>query len=231
MSNKIINNDPCNEKLLLLLSPPGEPLEAVQVPDDKVYPSLHAVHLPTLSPGNNKLQIVVIPESNTPVNVYEININREKDEQITSFEFGHTIENGYIKTGILNETGLDLKNELDNRNEHLQIWNSDETVQISDSEKIATGYIVKLIVDDIEQDRKTIVVKGDVNGDGNVTLIDAVGASYHYIGIQNNDPTKRRLVNEYLLAADANGDGNVTLIDAVGIAYHYIGKKPFVYKR
>ena len=187
--------------------------------------------LPTLSPGNNKLQIVVIPESNTPVNVYEININREKDEQITSFEFGHTIENGYIKTGILNETGLDLKNELDNRNEHLQIWNSDETVQISDSEKIATGYIVKLIVDDIEQDRKTIVVKGDVNGDGNVTLIDAVGASYHYIGIQNNDPTKRRLVNEYLLAADANGDGNVTLIDAVGIAYHYIGKKPFVYKR
>jgi hypothetical protein len=50
MSNKIVNNDPCNEKLLLLLSPPGEPLEAVQAPDDKVYPSLHAVHLPTLSP-------------------------------------------------------------------------------------------------------------------------------------------------------------------------------------
>ena len=53
MVNKIVNNDPCNEKLLLLLSPPVgllEPLEAVQVPDDKVYPSLHSVHLPTLSP-------------------------------------------------------------------------------------------------------------------------------------------------------------------------------------
>ena len=180
-------------------------------------------NLPTLSPGNNKLQIVVIPESNTPVNVYEININREKDEQITSIEFGHTIENGYIKTGILNETGLDLKNELDNRNEHLQIWNSDETVQISDSDKIATGYIVKLIVDDIEQDRKIIVVKGDVNGDGSITLNDAVLTINHYVGVRNNDASKRRLVNEYLLAADSNVSGDITLNDAVLIINHYVG--------
>ena len=46
MSNKIINNDPCNEKLLLLLLF----WLAVQAPDDKVYPSLHAVHLPASLP-------------------------------------------------------------------------------------------------------------------------------------------------------------------------------------
>ena len=188
-------------------------------------------HLPTLSPGANKLQIIVIPESNTSINVYEININREKDEQITSIEFGHTIEDGYIKTGILGETGLELKNELDNPNSHLEIWDADENNQISDSSVIATGYIVKLVVDGEEQDRKTIVVKGDVNGDGSITLIDAVGTVNHYVGVQNNDPTKRRLINEYFIAADTNTNTTVTLIDAVGIINHYTNKTLLVYKR
>ncbi|MBE6161075.1 MAG: hypothetical protein E7158_02485 [Firmicutes bacterium] len=188
-------------------------------------------NMPTLSPGDNKLQIIVIPESSVPANIYEINIKRQKDELITSFEFGHVIEDGYIKTGILGESGLDMKNELDNKNEHLQIMNADETREISDSEQVATGYIVKLMVDNIEQDRKTIVVKGDVNGDGNITLIDAVGTINHYVGVQNNDTTKRRLVGEYFVAADTNTNGGVSLIDAVGIINHYTNKTKLSYKR
>ena len=221
--NVDVDTDTKNMVATILVDDPKVTLKIGDTTYEAPNNSAIIYNLPTLSPGNNKLQIVVIPESNTPVNVYEININREKDEQITSIEFGHTIENGYIKTGILNETGLDLKNELDNRNEHLQIWNSDETVQISDSDKIATGYIVKLIVDDIEQDRKIIVVKGDVNGDGNITLNDAVLTINHYVGVRNNDSSKRRLVNEYLLAADSNVSGDITLNDAVLIINHYVG--------
>jgi len=188
-------------------------------------------NVPTLAPGDNKLQIIVIPESGTPANVYEINIKRQKDELITSYEFGHVIEDGYIKTGILAETGLDLKNELDNKNEHLKIYNADKTREISDTETIATGYVVRLIVDDIIQDEKIIVVKGDVNGDGNITLIDAVGTINHYVGVQNNDSTKRRLVGEYFVAADTNTNGSVSLIDAVGIINHYTNKTRLTYKR
>ena len=44
MTNKIINNDPCNEKLLFLLL---LTLETVQGSDDKVYPSLHVEYLPS----------------------------------------------------------------------------------------------------------------------------------------------------------------------------------------
>ena len=180
-------------------------------------------HLPTLSPGANKLQVIVIPESSTPVNVYEININREKDEQITSIEFGHTIEDGYIKTGILGETGLELKDELDNPNSHLEIWDADENNQISDSDIIATGYIVKLVVDGAEQDRKTIVVKGDTNGEGTITLNDAVLTINHYVGVRNNDTSKRRLVGAYLIAADTNLSSDITLNDAVLLINHYVG--------
>ena len=123
-----------------------------------------------------------------------------------------------------------MKNELDNPNDHLEVWDADEKNKLSDSDYIATGQVVKLIVDNVEQDSKIIVVKGDVNGDGYVTLIDAVGVSYHYVGIQNNDTTKRRLVGEYLIAADVNNDDYVTLIDAVGVAYHYVKKNPINYK-
>ena len=44
MTNKIIKNDPCNEKLLFLLL---LTLETVQGSDDKVYPSLHIEYLPS----------------------------------------------------------------------------------------------------------------------------------------------------------------------------------------
>ena len=188
-------------------------------------------NVPTLAPGDNKLQIIVIPESGTPANVYEINIKRQKDELITSYEFGHLIEDGYIKTGILNETGLELKNELDNKNEHLKIMNADKTREIADTEKMATGYVVQLIVDDTLQDEKIIVIKGDVNGDGAITLIDAVGTINHYVGVQNNDSTKRRLVGEYFVAADTNTNGGVSLIDAVGIINHYTNKTRLTYLR
>ena len=71
-----------------------------------------------------------------------------------------------IKTVACNKTVLELKNQLDNDNAKLQVWTADETAQLNDSDIVGTGTIVKLIVDDTEKDRKTVIVKGDTNGDG-----------------------------------------------------------------
>lgn len=77
-------------------------------------------------------------------------------EVITSVKYGHTIANGYIKTVKVNTTALELKDQLDNPNEYLEIVNSDETSVISDSDIVATGYIVKLMINGEEKDRKLL---------------------------------------------------------------------------
>ena len=172
--------------------------------------------------GINAGEIVTIPitvtsESGSNPLTYTLKVSRDTStETITSIEFGHTIEDGMIKTARINETVLEMKNELDNDNSKLQLWDADETYEITDG-KLATGQIMKLVKNGEEVDRKIIVVKGDVNGDGAITLIDAVATINHYLN-------KGQLTGAYLEAADTNKDSNVTLIDAVGIINHYLGK-------
>ena len=51
--------------------------------------------------------------------------------------------------------------------------------------------------------------KGDANGDGKVTITDAVGIVNYILGNPSDN------FNE--IAADVNGDGNITITDAVGV--------------
>lgn len=51
-----------------------------------------------------------------------------------------------------------------------------------------------------------VVVTGDVNGDGQITLTDYARIKSHLLG-------RQRLESPYLLAADLNGDKDLTLTD------------------
>ena len=75
--------------------------------------------------------------------------------------------------------------------------------------------ILKLVRNGQVLDQKVIVILGDVNGDGKITVNDAVFASNHYIKLTT-------LEGAYLKAADANGDNRITTNDAVFISNHYI---------
>lgn len=63
----------------------------------------------------------------------------------------------------------------------------------------------------------TLVVTGDVNGDGKITLTDVVALQSHVLD-------KKKLEGAYREAADLNGDGYVTLTDVVKAARVIIGK-------
>ena len=75
--------------------------------------------------------------------------------------------------------------------------------------------IVKLVVNNRLHDQKTVIVKGDVNGDGDIALLDAVLVLNHYL-------EKSLLEGPYLEAADVNSDGDVGLLDAVMILNIYL---------
>ena len=63
----------------------------------------------------------------------------------------------------------------------------------------------------------TVVVTGDINGDGKCTLTDMVQLRSHLL-------KKSTLKAAALQAADINGDGKCTLTDMVQLRAHLLGR-------
>ena len=149
---------------------------------------------------------------------YTVKVKKELgiSEVITSDIYGHTIEDDFIKTVKLYTTVSEMKDQLDNPNEYLEIWTADESEQVADGDPVATGMIVKLMINGSEKDRKIIVIKGDTSGDGDIDLFDGVMIVNHYVDITP-------LTGAYLEAAYISEDEDVDLFDGVMIVNHYVG--------
>ncbi|EXM40143.1 hypothetical protein RASY3_06655, partial [Ruminococcus albus SY3] len=70
----------------------------------------------------------------------------------------------------------------------------------------------------VKKGESNTIVKGDVNGDGSITITDITKAAAHAKG-------KKLLSAEELKRADINGDGVVNVTDITRIAAHVKGKK------
>lgn len=82
---------------------------------------------------------------------------------------------------------------------------------------IGSGMTVALIGNGQTILELTLVVTGDLNGDGKISLTDFVQLKSHLLG-------KTALRGEYLDAADLNGDGKVSLTDYVKIKAILLGR-------
>lgn len=170
--------------------------------------------------GPNNIVIKVTAENNN-TKTYKLTINKAGvSELITSRGFGHKIEDGMIKTAILNETVYALlNNELDNDIAKLQIWDKDETTELNKTSattvKVATGQVVKLINPSTGEilDSKIVVVKGDVDGNGTVNVLDT-------IPIVNHSLRRSTITGVYAVAADVDGNGTINVLDTIPIVNH-----------
>ena len=187
-----------------------------------VYTSPHTLTISPLSSGNTKVIIIVTAENGDSA-TYTVTINKTSinpSEVITSNVYGHVIEDGYIKTvAVFTKVSTLITNQLDNEASYLEVWTADGTRKLDSDEDLATGMIVKLIINGEEKDRKIIIIKGDTSGDGEVDLFDAVKILRHDLGYEP-------LINAYLLAGDVDDDGEVDLFDAVKILRHDLGYEP-----
>jgi subtilase family serine protease len=62
---------------------------------------------------------------------------------------------------------------------------------------------------------KVLTTKGDVNGDGKVSIIDALSIAQYTVGLRTVNP----------VVGDVNGDGKVSIIDALSIAQYTVGSR------
>ena len=69
---------------------------------------------------------------------------------------------------------------------------------------------------DIVRQGSAQYAKGDVNGDGGITLLDMLLVKRHILGLGT-------LTGDQFSAADINGDGRVDLLDCLKVKRHILG--------
>lgn len=85
---------------------------------------------------------------------------------------------------------------------------------------VATGDTVTIYRNDGTQYAKwTVLIYGDVNGDGAITNSDRIKIRNHILGTS-------KLTNAYLVAGDVNKDGQVSNTDRIKVRNHILGTTP-----
>ncbi len=102
-----------------------------------------------------------------------------------------------------------------NEREYITIFNGSAVV--SGKTLAGTGMVVELLDGDKVNDQVTVVVTGDVNGDGKITITDMIMVKSHLL-------KKSTLTGAAAYAADTNGDGKISITDFVQMKSHLLNK-------
>lgn len=117
----------------------------------------------------------------------------------------YTFGSGGIFSGIkIDTTVAQLIANLDNDSADIKIFdqNGDEV----SAGFLCTGMTVKLVIDGTVRDELTIVILGDANGDGGISITDYTLTRLDILGLKSLGQTAAS-------AADINGDGVVSITD------------------
>ena len=172
--------------------------------------------------NEKKISVIVTSESGNS-REYVINIKRDEidnPDDIPSIDTilnssGIKYNNGYI-FGI--GEGTSISSLIDNVKKvssyaRVNIKNSNGNNKTSGS--FVTGDVV-VISNGKEEENFSIVIYGDVNGDGVINKLDAANILSDYYGYIS-------LTGVYKVAADVNKNGEINKLDAASILSHYYG--------
>lgn len=104
-----------------------------------------------------------------------------------------------------------FKNNLLNPNQYINVYDSNNNL-INDSEIVMTGQVIKLVYGQTDMDEAIMVVRGDINGDGYVNVMDQIILTNSTAGVAPINPS-----TEYpkFAAADVEEDEFINRLDEV----------------
>lgn len=97
---------------------------------------------------------------------------------------------------------------------YISVYNGE--TKMEDAAILGTGMTVKLQFEDNTIQSLTVVVTGDVNGDGGISITDLINVKGHVLG-------KNLLDGAFAQAADTNGDMGVSITDFIQIKAKLLG--------
>lgn len=170
---------------------------------------------------NDKTTIanIEVTAANGNVRTYKITIQKvesgkESPADIISY-LGYNNSNGILSGIALDTDVTNIISNVRNKFASSNINIKDKNGSVKENGKISTGDKITITSNSSTITYK-VAVKGDVNGDGKISISDYAKVKSHILGVARVD-------NEYLKAADANGDGKVSIADYAKIKSHILG--------
>ncbi len=176
-----------------------------------------------LEKGNNVINVVVTAE-NGLTKTYELDITRKStDEIITSYRFGHDISDGYIKTVSDQKKISQFKTEFDNDYQKLVVKDKNNANVVGEDEIVGTGMWLYLMENDRVLDYKRVIIKGDVNGDGEIDIFDISIIINQIVGI-------KEISSPYSISADVDKNNEIDIFDISEMINHIVGIRKIQFK-
>lgn len=193
----------------LKLDNPMSNLEVIAIPESKTS-TVNISGNDNLTSLNNKITITVT-DTNKNSKTYIINVFIGQTKITSNI---HNIDDKYITTIKENSEISTVISEMTNPKEYLKIYDLDDKEVTSGN--VSTGYKIKLIINGTEYDSKILIIKGDINSDGEVTVADIIKFRLYILETME--------FNEYeLLASDVNSDNSSEVSDLILIRKHILG--------
>ena len=165
-----------------------------------------------LAVGENDFPITVKAE-NGDERVYRVTVVREEKDPFSFDEYIRGVEPGTAASALAEK----LKSELVTA----EILLPDGTAKGADAFAGTGDVALYRTSDGKEAGRSTVLILGDLNGDGQIRINDLIKLRNHLLETS-------LLKNAALLAADISGDGEARMNDLIKLRNHILGEKPII---
>ncbi len=172
------------------------------------------------SEGNETLISLIVTSQVGTTKVYTIKIIKVDVGNQTATELIDILDVKVNNTNMF-MSGIEEKTSIDNLTQTITQTNPNAIVTFTDknlaaktSGKIATGDKIKIVLND-ETLEYTLAIKGDINGDGEITLSDLIRIQKHLLNYTTYEGI-------YLYACDTNYDSQVNLSDLIKVQKHLL---------
>lgn len=174
--------------------------------------------------GNKQVIPITVTAANGDVRVYNINVTRTSEVALAISEILRILEiknDGSYMYGFAVGTDIStIKKSIIDKEPKAEVSSVDKNGESKTNGIIASGDKIKIKTDN-EEKEFTIIIYGDVNGDGKISASD-------YVTIKNHIMDVKKLTDFELTCADANKDGKVSASDYVTIKNHIMDVKKIV---
>lgn len=172
-----------------------------------------------LKVGSNTVKVTVTAENGSQ-RTFTLTIAREANQEEFSINPKYKVSGSKQVSGITLGTKVsDFVKNLNIVGGYAQVENASGANK-SDSAVVATGDTVTIYRNDGTQYAKwTVLLYGDVNGDGTISNSDRIKIRNHILGTN-------KLTGVYFTAGDVNKDGQVSNADRIKVRNHILGTTP-----
>ncbi len=143
---------------------------------------------------------------------FTVTVKSKVPNSITSSTY--IVSGGYISKIPAGTTVSTLINGI-NEKQYIKVYKGN--AEVSGNTKVGTGIIVKLMDGSTVKQSITVVVTGDTNGDGDISITDMIAVKAQILG-------KSKFEGAVAKAADTNGDNGISITDFIQIKAHILGK-------